>query len=322
MPLFPPIEPYASGMLDVGDDQSVYWECCGNPHGQPALYLHGGPGGGIGTGARRYFDPKKYCVVLFDQRGCGRSRPSAADPLTDLSVNTTQHLIADIEELRELHEVQAWTVLGTSWGSTLGLAYAQAHPERVNGLVLAAVTTTSAREVQWITEDVGRLFPREWERFTGAVPERLRTGRLIDAYATMLNEPDPSVREHAAREWCLWEDAHVSLTPGGHRPHPRYQDPDFRYLFARLVTHYWSNAAFLPDGQLSQDIATLNGIPGTMIHGRYDISGPLDTAWRLHQRWETSELRVIDDAGHGGTETFTNAVVDALDSTALTSGTC
>lgn len=311
MPLFPPIEPYASGMLDVGDGQSVYWECCGNPHGKPALYLHGGPGGGIGTGARRYFDPERFRVVLFDQRGCGRSRPSAAEPRTDLSVNTTHHLLADIEKLRELHKIETWTVLGVSWGTTLGLAYAQAHPERVDGVVLALVCTTSAREVQWITEDVGRVFPEEWERFAGAVPEHLRDRRLVDAYAALLADPDPSVREQAAREWCLWEDAHVSLAPGS-RPNPRYEDPGFRYLFARLVTHYWRNQAFLPDGQLARDVTALNGTPGVLIHGRYDVSGPLDTAWRLHQRWSTSELHIIDDAGHGGGGTFLNTVISSL----------
>ncbi|MFD1516337.1 prolyl aminopeptidase [Pseudonocardia yunnanensis] len=311
MSLFPSIEPYASGMLDVGDGQSVYWECCGNPHGKPALYLHGGPGGGSRPGARRYFDPERFRVVLFDQRGCGRSRPSAADPRTDLRVNTTHHLLEDIEKLRELHKIEAWVVLGVSWGTTLGLAYAQAHPERVSGLVLAGVTTTSTREVQWITEDVGRIFPREWGRFAAAVPAQLRDQRLVDAYATLLTDPDPLVREHAAREWCLWEDAHVSLTPG-HRPNPRYEDPDFRFLFARLVTHYWRNAAFLPDDQLVRETASLDGIPGVLIHGRYDVSGPLETAWRLHERWRTSELHVINDAGHGGGDTFQNTLVGSV----------
>jgi proline iminopeptidase len=216
-------------MLDVGDRQTVYWECCGEPRGRPALFLHGGPGGGCGPGARRFFDPEQFRVVLFDQRGCGRSRPWASDPDTDLSVNTTAHLIEDIEKLRELHEVDRWTVLGMSWGTTLGLAYAQAHPDCVAGLVLALVTTTSGREVRWITEDVGRVFPREWDRFAAAIPDSLRGLRLVDAYATLLADPDPVVRQRAAREWCAWEDAHISLGPG-HQPTPRFDDPDFRFL--------------------------------------------------------------------------------------------
>ena len=174
-----------------------------------------------------------------------------------------------------MHGVDRWTILGLSWGTTLGLAYAQVLPERVTALVLGFVTTTSRREVQWMTEDVGRIFPQEWERFAGAVPERLRHMRLVDAYATMLADPDSAVRDHAAREWCLWEDAHVSLTPG-HTPSPRYQDPAFRLRFARLVTHYWRHAAFLDEDQLIRDAARLNGIPGVLIHGRYDVSGPLD----------------------------------------------
>jgi proline iminopeptidase len=315
VPLFPPIEPYDSGMLDVGDGQSVYWECCGNPDGKPALYLHGGPGSGASTGARRYFDPDRFRVVLLDQRGCGRSSPSAVDPGTDLSVNTTQHLIRDIEKLRELQAVEAWSVLGISWGTTLALAYAQAHPSRVDGLVLAAVTNSTAAEVRWITEDVGRIFPEGWARLAGAVPPRLRSERLVDAYATLLADPDPQVREHAAREWCRWEDTHVSLMPG-YQPEERFQDPDFRYLFARLVTHYWRNAAFLPDGQLLENAPTLDGIPGALIHGRYDVSGPLDTAWHLHQRWSTSRPHVIDDAGHGGSTSFTDTIVDSLISVA------
>ncbi len=180
---FPPIEPYASGMLDVGDGHEIYWECCGNPEGKPALYLHGGPGSGFSPGQRRLFDPDAYRVVLFDQRGSGKSRPLASDPDADLSSNTTQHLIADIEALRELHGVDSWTILGLSWGTTLGLAYAETYPEHVNALVLGFVTTTSQGEVEWITEDVGRIFPEEWDRFAGAIPERLKHMRIIDAYA-------------------------------------------------------------------------------------------------------------------------------------------
>jgi proline iminopeptidase len=308
---FPPIEPFESGMLDVGDGHRVYWECCGNPSGKPALYLHGGPGSGCSVNQRRFFDPQIYRAVLFDQRGSGRSRPLAGEPDADLGANTTPHLIADIEALRRLHGVDRWVVFGTSWGTTLALAYAQAHPDRVAALLLGFVTTTSRREVEWITEGVGRIFPREWERFAAAVPERLRQLPLVDAYAELLFDPDPAVRDHAAREWCTWEDAHVSLTPG-HRPSPRYEDPEFRLRFARLVTHYWRHAAFLEDEQLLRDAPTLNGIPGVLIHGVYDVSGPLETAWRLHKRWSTSRLHVLDDAGHGGGDTFVPTVIDAL----------
>lgn len=296
---FSMIEPYDSGMLNVSDEHEVYWECCGNPGGKPALYLHGGPGSGCTPGQRRLFDPDVYRAVLFDQRGSGRSRPLASEPNADLRTNTTQHLIADIEALRRHLDVENWTVLGMSWGTTLGLAYAQACPRRVNALVLALVTTTSRREVEWITRDVGRIFPREWDRFVGAVPDSRRHMPLVDAYATLLSDDDPGVREHAAREWCAWEDAHVSLAPG-HRPNPRFEDPEFRLRFARLVTHYWRHAAFLEEDQLLRDAALLDGIPGVLIHGRYDVSSPLETALRLSQRWATGELHVLDDAGHGG----------------------
>jgi proline iminopeptidase len=308
---FPPIEPYDSGTLDVGDQQQVYWECCGNPAGKPALYLHGGPGSGCSAGQRRFFDPSLYRAVLFDQRGSGRSRLLASDPNANLAANTTFHLIADIEALREMLGVDRWTILGLSWGTTLGLAYAQAHPHRVRALVLGFVTTTSRREVQWITEGVGRIFPREWDQFTNAVPGHLRGLRLVDAYATLLGDPDPATREHAARAWCAWEDAHVSLSPD-HTPNPRYEDPEFRLRFARLVTHYWRHAAFLEEDQLVRDAAKLNGIPGVLIHGRYDVSSPLETAWQLSQRWTTSGLHVLEDAGHGGGNAFMPLVVGAL----------
>lgn len=318
-PRFPAIEPYDSGVLAVGDGHQVYWERCGNPAGKPALYLHGGPGSGCSPGQRRFFDPHAYNVVLFDQRGCGRSRPLAHEPDTDLSVNTTQHLIADIETLRQHHQIERWGVaLGLSWGTTLALAYAQTYPHRVDALVLGLVTTTSRREVEWITEGVGRIFPREWARFAAAAPAHLRTRPLVDAYATLLLDPDPTVRERAAHAWCDWEDAHVSLTPG-HQPNPRYHDPEFRLRFARLVTHYWRHAAFLDDEQLIRDAPTLNGIPGRLIHGRYDVSGPLETAWRLNQRWRTSQLTVLDDAGHGGGDSLLAAIVGALNEFASSS---
>ncbi len=311
MSLFPAIDPYASGMLDVGDGHLVYWECCGNPEGRPALFLHGGPGSGCTPGQRRLFDPEAYRIVLFDQRGSGRSLPSASEPDADLSVNTTAHLMSDIETLRSELGVARWTMLGMSWGTTLGLAYAEAHPERVEALVLALVGTTSRREVRWITHDVGRIFPEEWERFAAAVPTSLSHLPLVDAYATLLFDPDPAVRDEAARQWCAWEDAHVSLTPG-HAPNPRFEIPTFRLGFARLVTHYWRHAAFLEDDQLLREAKNLEGIPGVLVHGRYDVSGPLETAWQLSKRWTTARLEVLSDAGHGGGDSLVSAIIGAL----------
>jgi proline iminopeptidase len=310
---FAPIEPYDSGMLDVGDGHEMYWECCGNPDGKPALYLHGGPGSGFSAGQRRFFDPARYRAVLIDQRGSGKSRPLASEPDADLSVNTTQHLVADIELLREHLGIESWSVvMGLSWGTTLALAYAQMHRERVKALLLGFVTTTSRSEVEWITQDVGRIFPLEWDRFVAAIPDDLRHLRPVDAYSQMLFDPDPAAQETAAIEWCTWEDAHVSLTPGA-GPSLRYEDPEFRLRFARLVTHYWSNHAFLEEDQLIRDISTLDGIPGVLIHGRYDVSGPLVTAWRLHQGWSSSELHILDDAGHGGGDSFYTVIQAALD---------
>lgn len=307
---FPPIEPYDSGLLDVGDGHRIYWEACGNPAGRPVVYLHGGPGTGCSPGQRRFFDPAVWRAVLFDQRGSGRSLPLAEEPGTDLSVNTTPHLIADIEALRVHLNVERWTLLGLSWGTTLGLAYAHAHRERVNGLVLGLIATTSRSYVRWVTEDVGRIFPREWERFAAGVPAPLRHLPLVDAYARLLNDPDPEVCARAARLWCDWEDAHVSLTPG-HQPYARFQDPAFRLRFARLVTHYWRHAGFLGEEQLVRDAARLNGIPGILIHGRYDVSGPLHDAWQIAKLWTTSRLQVLDDGGHGG-DSFPGAIVAGL----------
>lgn len=296
---YPEIEPYQLGFLEVGDGHTMSWEASGNPEGRAVLYVHGGPGSGSGPGARRYADPATSRTILFDQRGAGRSRPLASEPDADLSTNTTQHLIADMERLRAHLGIERWTLLGVSWGSTLAQAYAHAHPERVAGLVLALVTTTSRREVRWVTEEMGRIFPREWDRFAGFVPQRLRHLPLVDAYAELLFDPDPAVVARAAVEWCRWEDTHVSLAPD-FQPNARYEDPEFRVRFARLVTHYWRHAAFLEEDQLLRDAARLNGIPGVLIHGRYDVSSPLEVPWRLSRRWETSRLMVLDDMGHGG----------------------
>jgi proline iminopeptidase len=311
--LYPEIDPYADGMLDVGDGHRVYWELCGNPNGKPAIVLHGGPGSGCTPAFRRFFDPEAYRVLLFDQRGCGRSTPHASDPAVDLSTNTTHHLVADIEALRRHLGVERWLVFGGSWGSTLGLAYAERHPERVSELVLCMIATTSAHEVRWITRDVGRLFPQQWARFVDGVPADQRDGDLAEAYSRRLADPDPGVREQAARDWCDWEDAHVRVRPE-HGHDPRYDDPSFRMAFARLVTHYWRHAAWLEDGILLREAAKLTGIPGVLVHGRLDVSAPLDVAWELSPAWPGSDLVIVDEAGHSaGDPGMAEALVAATD---------
>ena len=297
--LYDPVEPYDFGELEVGDGQTLYWETVGAPHGLPAVWLHGGPGSGSTPDARRHFDPAAYRAVLFDQRGCGRSRPLVSGPDAKLMVNTTDHLVADIERLRMHLRIDRWVVVGVSWGVTLGLIYAQRHPDRVLAMVLGAVTAGTRREAEWITRDMGRLFPREWERFIEPVPPAQREGELAAAYARLLVDPDVQVRDAAARAWCEWEDTHVSLAPDW-APSPRYADPAFRTVFARLVTHYWSHNCFLADGEVLAAMPRLKGIPGILIHGRYDLSSPLDTAWAVHRAWAGSELVVLGDTGHGG----------------------
>jgi proline iminopeptidase len=304
-------EPYESGMLDVGDGHSLYWETVGDPDGMPVVWLHGGPGSGTSVGTRRSFDPAVYRAVLFDQRGCGRSRPLADTAAADLSTNTTPHLIRDIEALREHLGIGRWAVGGGSWGVTLALAYAQAHPDRVTALVLAAVTSGTRAETDWITRDMRRVFPREWDEFAAGVPEPERDGDLCAAYARLLADPDPAVTERAALAWCTWEDTHVSLMPGW-EPWLRHQDPAFRQVFARLVTHYWSNGCFLDDTPVAAGLHRIAHLPAVLIHGRHDVSGPLDTAWDLHRAWPASRLVVLDDAGHGGASMAT-AVVEAFD---------
>jgi proline iminopeptidase len=307
---YPEIKPYDQGILEVGDGNRVYWEVAGNPAGKPAVVLHGGPGSGATPGWRRCFDPARYRIVLFDQRGCGRSTPHASEPTIDLSTNTTHHLIADIERLREHLGIERWLVLGGSWGSTLGLAYAQRHPDRVSELVLFSVTTTSRPEVEWITLHMRRFHPSQWARF--------REGAGVDdnlaaAYSRLLHDPDPAVRDRAARNWCDWEETHVAIHSDA-EDDPRYDDPRFRLCFARLVTHYWSNAAWLEEGTLIREATKLAGIPGVLVHGRLDISGPPDIAIALAQAWPDAELILIDDAGHGaGHPGVAEAVIAATD---------
>jgi proline iminopeptidase len=295
--LYPQIEPYERGILEVGDGHRVYWEACGNPTGKPALVLHGGPGSGCSTGMRRYFDPRVYQIVLFDQRGAGSSEPHASASEVDLSTNTTTHLLADIERLRQRLRIEQWLVFGVSWGSTLALAYAERHPHRVTEMVLACVATTTAREIDWITRGVGLFFPEAWTRFRNGVPEAERDGNLVDTYHRLLMNPDPAIHEKAARDWCDWEIAIVAVHPND-KPHPRYEDPAFRLGFARLVTHYWRHQAWLEDGILPRETNRLSGIPGVLIHGRLDLTGPLIIPWQLKQNWPGSQLIVVGDAGH------------------------
>lgn len=287
---YPPIEPHAQGLLEVGDGHRLYWEVCGNPHGKPALILHGGPGSGCTVGSRRLFDPAAYRIVIFDQRNCGRSLPSAADPATDLSRNTTPHLIDDIERLRLHLGVERWVLFGGSWGVTLGLAYAQRHPERVAAAIFASVTLTRPADVHWLYHEVGRYFPQEWEAFRALVPESGRDGDLVAAYDRMLNGPtDLATRESAAQAWCDWEAAVLSLEPGYVYP-KRFRDPGFRMVFARIVTHYFSHAAWLGPDELLHHAHRLAGIPAVLVHGRLDLGGPADVAWQLARAWPGAEL--------------------------------
>ena len=307
--MFPEIGTFATGHLPVTDGNEIYWEASGNPRGKPALHLHGGPGSGIMTRYRRHFDPERFLVVSFEQRGCGRSRPLVTNPGADLLSNTTPALISDIEELRRHLQVEAWLLSGVSWGTTLALAYAQAYPDRVTEIVLTAVTTTTRSEVEWATEQMRRVFPREWDRFAAAVrPEPGQS--LIDAYYERITHPDRKVRESTARAWCAWEDVHVSLNPK-HTPSPRFRDPEFRLLFATLVIHYWKHAGFISGDGILANLGRISHLPGVLIHGRWDVSSPMETAWELHKAWPASELVVVDVDGHGG-ETMADELTRAI----------
>jgi proline iminopeptidase len=297
----PPPEPFATGRLDVGDGHVLYYEQVGNPDGIPVVYLHGGPGSGCTVGARRRFDLDLHHAILFDQRAAGRSTPHASHDDVDWRAIDLEHHLADIERLREELGIDRWAVYGISWGSVLGAAYAERHPDAVTAVVLAAVSTGTAEDIDWLTVHAGRFFPAEWEAFRDHVPSDLRRLRLVDAYNTLVMDPDPAVHEAAALAWCRWEDRHMATTPGtGHNP--RYDDPPFRLAFARQVTHCWRHNQWLDDDELVRNAGRLARIPGWLIHGRLDVSSPLYGPWRLHKAWRGSELIVVDDEGHGGNE--------------------
>lgn len=292
---------------------NLYWEATGEPDGIPVLYLHGGPGGSLGRGGyRKRHDPSRFLIIGLDQRGCGKSTPIVQDDLDHLSENTTQALIQDIEAVREHLGIEKWIVTGGSWGSTLALAYALEHPSRVLGIALVAVTTTSREEIQWITEDVGRIFPEAWADFAEAANSEPGE-RVVEAYARRLAGQDREDARRAALSWDRWESTHVSLDPNW-LPGPMFEEEQERMTVSLLVTHYWANDGFLVDGQeIIPRIHELNGIPAYLIHGRRDISGPVVTAWHLHRGWDSSRLIVIEDEGHGGPSSMaalTQAVQD------------
>jgi proline iminopeptidase len=312
--LYSAIEPYDSGMLEAGEGNLVYWETCGNPRGKPAVVLHGGPGSGCTAWHRRLFDPAAYRIVLFDQRNCGRSTPHASDPNVDLATNTTSNLIADIELLREQLSIERWLVLGGSWGCTLALAYAERYPARVSELVLFGITTGRRAEFDWLFRGgVGAFFPEQWERLRAAPPDGQRDGDIVEAYHRLLFDLDPSVRERAAYEWCLWESATPAWPPADGLA-PRFSDPKFRMAFARLVTHYVRHDAWLENGALLRDAASLADIPGIMINGRFDFQAPIGNAWELKRAWPRAELVIVEDAGHAADNAgITEELVRATD---------
>lgn len=311
--LYPPIAPYDSGFLAVGDDQQIYWETCGNPDGHPVLYLHGGPGSGCTDTARRFFDPTAYRIILFDQRGCGRSLPHAGEPETDLSCNTTHHLVRDILCLRHHLKVDRWLVFGVSWGSTLALAYAEQLPVQARALILAGVTTTRRSEIDWLYRGIAPLYPEEWEHFQDGVPASERADDLVTAYHRLLNDADPAIRAKAARDWHDWEAASLSIDPRA-KPPASWSDPQFRLARARIVTHYFRHAAWLEEGILLKEASRLAGIPGILIQGRLDLGAPLVTAWQLARVWRDAELVIISPAGHSVSDPgMEDAIIAATD---------
>jgi proline iminopeptidase len=293
---YPEIEPFERGMLDVGDGHRIYWERAGTRGAKPAVFLHGGPGGGISPTHRRLFDPAKYDVLLFDQRGCGKSTPHAA-----LEANTTWHLVADIERLRGMMGVEKWQVFGGSWGSTLALAYAETHPERVSELILRGVYTLTKAELSWYYQfGVSEMFPDKWERFVSVIPAAER-GDLMAAYRKRLTSTDKAVQLEAAKAWSLWEGETITLLPDAAFS-SHFGEDDFAIAFARIENHYFVHGGWLEEGQLLRDAGKLRGIPGVIVHGRYDMPCPLRYAWELAKAWPDAEFHIVEGAGHAFSE--------------------
>jgi proline iminopeptidase len=294
--LYPEIEAYDSGHLDVGDGHVIYWERSGTKGAKPVVFLHGGPGGGFSPSHRRLFDPRLYDVMLFDQRGCSKSTPHAS-----IAANTTWHLVADIERLREMMGVDKWQVFGGSWGSTLALAYAETHPDRVSELVLRGIYLLSKAEMDWYYQfGVSEMFPDKWERFLAPIPEAER-GDLIAAYRKRLTSDDRAVQIEAALAWSQWEGQTITLLPEPSTSDVFGED-NFALAFARIENHYFTHKGWLEENQILRDAAKLKDIPGTIVHGRYDMPCPARFAWALHKAWPNADFHLVEGAGHAYSE--------------------
>ena len=306
--LYPPIEPYESGMLDVGDGHSIYYERVGTPGAKPAVFLHGGPGGGCSPDHRRAFDPAKYDVLLFDQRGCGRSLPHAS-----VEANTTWDLVADIEKLRALAGAEKWLVFGGSWGSTLSLAYAETHPDRVSELVLRGIFMATEAEIRWYYQfGVSQMLPDKYARFQAPIPPEER-GDMVAAYHRRLFGDDEAAKLEAAKAWTIWEGETITLLPDPANTE-HYQDGHFALAFARIENHYFTHGAWLDEGQLLANAGKLAGIPGVIVHGRYDMPCSAHHAFALHAAWPDSDLHLIEGAGHAWNEPgILNQLIRATD---------
>lgn len=306
--LYPPLDPYDHGMIAVSDLHTLYYEQAGNPQGKPVVVLHGGPGGGSEPFYRQYFDPQKWRIVLFDQRGCGRSTPHA-----ELLENTTWDLVSDIEKLRLMLGIERWTVFGGSWGSTLALAYSQTHPESCVGLILRGIFLLRTQEIQWFYQaGASYLFPDAWQAYLAPIPLAER-GDLVTAYYRRLTSPDPAVRAAAARAWSVWEGSTSKLIPDVNLQE-RFAQADFADAFARIECHYFVNQGFLREGQLLQQCDRIQHLPVAIVQGRYDVVCPMQSAWDLHQALPNSELLIIPDAGHSMTEPgIRSALLDLSD---------
>jgi proline iminopeptidase len=307
--LYPAIEPYATGHLRVSDVHEIYYEECGNPKGKPALFVHGGPGAGCDRRARSFFDPSAYRIVLFDQRGCGRSRPHAS--LVD---NTTWHLVDDMEKLRSHLGIERWLVFGGSWGSTLALAYAQAHASRVSELVLRGIFMLSQFELRWFyQEGAGALFPDRWEQYVAAIPLGERSD-MIQAFYKRLTSDDRKTRVDAARAWSMWEAA-TSYLQVNEENVVRWGEEDFAIAVARIECHYFANRGFLErEDQLLKNVERIRSIPAVIVQGRYDVVCPMQTAWSLHKAWPEADFRIVPDAGHSAFEPGnTHELISATD---------